>query len=235
MENKPRLDDLITAIKTRHPDGDALQQLADAVVLGEHLGELADHLIGHFVDQARHSGASWTDIGHSMGVTKQAAQKRFVAKERDGSLGDHLKLFARYDDAARRAVVGSQEAARQARHDRIGPEHILLALLNESQSPGARIVEALSGASDAVRESIAGTFGPPGESALQGHIAFAAQSVKAMELAGREALRLGHEHIGTEHLLLGVLSLSDSPAAAVLEQAGVTKEGAEAEIARLEP
>ncbi|GAA4572327.1 Clp protease N-terminal domain-containing protein [Planotetraspora kaengkrachanensis] len=235
MENTPRLDDLIAVIKTRHPEGDALRQLTDAVVLGEHLGELADHLIGHFVDQARHSGASWTEIGHSMGVTKQAAQKRFVAKERDGTMEDHLKTFARFDDAARRAVVGSQEAARQARHDRIGPEHLLLALLNESQSPAARIVETLSGASDAVRESLAGTFGPAGESALQGHIAFAAQSVKALELAGRESLRLGHEHVGAEHLLLGVLSISESPAVAVLEQAGVTKERAEAEIARLQP
>ncbi|GAA4581364.1 Clp protease N-terminal domain-containing protein [Planotetraspora phitsanulokensis] len=234
MENKPRLDDLIEVIKTRHPDGDALRQLTDAVVLGEHLGELADHLIGHFVDHARHSGASWTEIGHSMGVTKQAAQKRFVPKESGGTPADDLKTFARYNDGARRAVVGSQEVARQARHDRIGPEHILLALLNEPQSPAARIVDVLSGSSDAVRESLAGTL-PPGESALVGHIPFAAQSVKALELTGREALRLGHEHVGTEHLLLGVLSVGESPAVAVLEQAGVTKEGAEAEIARLEP
>ena len=57
-----------------------LDQLSDAVLAADHLGEVADHLIGHFVDQARRSGASWTDIGRSMGVTKQAAQKRFVPK-----------------------------------------------------------------------------------------------------------------------------------------------------------
>ena len=71
-----RLDDLINAITSVHSD--ALEQLQDAVLAAEHLDEVADHLIGHFVDQARRSGASWTDIGKRMGVTKQAAQKRFV-------------------------------------------------------------------------------------------------------------------------------------------------------------
>src|SRR5689334_4517363 len=98
-----RLDDLITAIHRARPD-DALQQLSDAVLLGDHLGELADHLIGHFVDQARRSGASWTDIGRSMGVTKQAAQKRFVAK---GSQG-----FERFTAPARTAVVASMKQAK---------------------------------------------------------------------------------------------------------------------------
>src|ERR1700709_2909592 len=78
-----RLDDLIDAIKKVHSD--ALDQLSDAVLASDHLGELADHLVGHFVDQARRSGASWTDIGRSMGVTRQAAQKRFVPK---GAAGD---------------------------------------------------------------------------------------------------------------------------------------------------
>src|SRR5881398_492505 len=73
-----RLDDLIAAIKRVHSQ--PLDQLEDAVIAADHLGEVADHLIGHFVDQARRSGASWTDIGQSMGVSKQAAQKRFVPK-----------------------------------------------------------------------------------------------------------------------------------------------------------
>src|ERR687893_1404032 len=73
-----RLDDLIQAIKKVHDD--ELDQLTDAVLAADHLGDVADHLIGHFVDQARRSGASWTDIGRSMGVSKQAAQKRFVPK-----------------------------------------------------------------------------------------------------------------------------------------------------------
>ena len=76
-----RLDELINYIKSTA--GTPLDQVSAAVQTSEHLGELADHLIGHFVDQARKSGASWTEIGQSMGVTKQAAQKRFVPKASD--------------------------------------------------------------------------------------------------------------------------------------------------------
>ena len=72
MTGQVRLDDLIDTIKKVHAD--PLEQLTDAVIVADHLGDVADHLIGHFVDQARRSGASWTEIGRSMGVTKQAAQ-----------------------------------------------------------------------------------------------------------------------------------------------------------------
>src|SRR6266851_8165391 len=85
MTGQVRLDDLIEAIKTVHAD--PLDQLTDAVLAADHLGDVADHLIGHFVDQARRSGASWTEIGRSMGVSKQAAQKRFVPKD-PGELSD---------------------------------------------------------------------------------------------------------------------------------------------------
>ena len=73
-----RLDELIGYVRSQ--EGTALDHVSAAVRISEHLGELADHLIGHFVDQARKTGASWTEIGQSMGVTKQAAQKRFVPR-----------------------------------------------------------------------------------------------------------------------------------------------------------
>src|SRR6185369_5309171 len=92
-----RLDDLISAITKNRPE--ALDRLSDAVLLADHLGELSDHLIGHFVDQARRSGASWTEIGRSMGVTKQAVQKRFVGKP-EPSQG-----FERFSVPARQAVL----------------------------------------------------------------------------------------------------------------------------------
>lgn len=79
--NSVRLGDLIDGI--RQTRSDPLDQLADAVMIAEHLGEVADQLIGHFVDQARRAGSSWKEIGASMGVSKQAAQKRFVAKSAD--------------------------------------------------------------------------------------------------------------------------------------------------------
>src|ERR1700743_3585837 len=107
-----RLDELITTIKKVHTD--VLDQLSDAVLSAEHLGEVADHLIGHFVDQARRSGASWTDIGKSMGVTKQAAQKRFVPRAETSTIDAEHGYFGRFTPRARNAVVFAQNAAHDA-------------------------------------------------------------------------------------------------------------------------
>src|SRR6202012_2544362 len=99
-----RLDDLIESIKKNHTG--ALDQLSDAVLAADHLGEVADHLIGHFVDQARRSGASWTQIGNAMGVSKQAAQKRFVPKDfGEGAAIDAAQGFNRFTPRARNVVV----------------------------------------------------------------------------------------------------------------------------------
>src|SRR3954468_7038295 len=98
-----RLDDLIGAIAAQHDQ--PLDRLSGAVGLADHLGEVADALIGHFVDQARRSGASWAEIGRSMGVTKQAAQQRFVAKSQPAL--DPSQGFSRFDDEARAVVVGA--------------------------------------------------------------------------------------------------------------------------------
>jgi hypothetical protein len=91
----PQLDTLIAAIEGKATD--PLEQLYAAVMVAHHIDELADHLIGHFVDRARRSGASWTHIGQSLGVTKQAAQKRFVPNEPETAEVD-LRIFARYTD-----------------------------------------------------------------------------------------------------------------------------------------
>jgi len=99
-----RLDDLIDAIRTVHDD--ELEQLTSAMLAADHLGEVADHLIGHFVDQARRAGASWTDIGRAMGVTKQAARKRFLPKQPDDPAEmDANDGFARFTPRARNAVM----------------------------------------------------------------------------------------------------------------------------------
>src|SRR5499426_4740035 len=102
MTNPVRLDDLIEAItKVR---SDPLERLSEAIIAAEHLDDVADHLIGHFVDQARRSGASWTEIGRCMGVTKQAAQKRFVGKEPTSAPGAAAG-FSRFTPRARNVVM----------------------------------------------------------------------------------------------------------------------------------
>ena len=107
MTHPVRLDDLIDGIKKAHTD--ALDQLADAVLVADHLGDVADHLIGHFVDQARRSGASWTEIGRSMGVTKQAAQKRSAAKAETAAALDPNSGFGRYVSAISMLVRTASE------------------------------------------------------------------------------------------------------------------------------
>src|SRR5689334_11901720 len=122
ITGSPRLDDLIAGIENAHPD--PLDRVAGAVMVADHLGETADHLVGHFVDRARRAGASWTDIGRSMGVSKQAVQKRFVPKE-------PVQDFTRFTSRARNVVVSAQNEARAAGNVEIRPEHLVLGLLSE--------------------------------------------------------------------------------------------------------
>ncbi|QIZ36548.1 Clp protease N-terminal domain-containing protein [Saccharopolyspora sp. ASAGF58] len=219
-----RLDDLIQSIKKAH--GDALDQLTDAVIAAEHLGEVADHLIGHFVDQARRSGASWTEIGKSMGVSKQAAQKRFVPKG-DAAGFDPSQGFGRFTPRARNVVVLAQNAARDAGNVEILPEHLVLGLLGEPDGIAAQVIVAQGVTLEAVREAVTAALPPAADEAPQ-ILPFDGSARKALELTFREALRLGHNYIGTEHILLALLENEDGNG--VLSGLGIDKAAAEASI-----
>ncbi|MFG3552831.1 Clp protease N-terminal domain-containing protein [Micromonospora sp. NPDC047557] len=226
MNSQVKLDDLIQAIKKAHTD--ALDQLTDAVIAADHLGEVADHLIGHFVDQARRSGASWTDIGRSMGVSKQAAQKRFVAKgSTEAAALDPNAGFARFTPRARNVVVASQEEARASGNAEIGPEHLVLGLLAEPEGLAARVLAGRGATPEAVREAV-GAVLPPRAEQVPDLIPYDARGKKALELTFREALRLGHNYIGTEHILLALLEQEDG--AGVLTNLGLDKAAVEADL-----
>lgn len=227
MTNPVRLDDLIQAIKKAHTD--ALDQLTDAVIAADHLGDVADHLIGHFVDQARRSGASWTDIGRSMGVSKQAAQKRFVPKaSTDAAALDPNAGFGRFTTRARNVVVASQEEARASGHAEIGPEHLVLGLLAEPDGLAAKVMAGRGASPEAVREAVGAALPPPADQ-VPDLIPYDARGKKALELTFREALRLGHNYIGTEHILLALLEQEDG--AGVLTDLGLEKATVEADLA----
>ncbi|MCG5469545.1 ATP-dependent Clp protease ATP-binding subunit [Micromonospora sp. LAH09] len=226
ISNPVKLDDLIQAIKKAHTD--ALDQLTDAVIAADHLGEIADHLIGHFVDQARRSGASWTDIGRSMGVSKQAAQKRFVSKPTDGSPLDPNDGFGRFTPRARNVVIASQEEARAGGNAEIGPEHLVLGLLAEPEGLAARVMAGRGATPEAVRETVGAAL-PPRVDQVPDLIPYDARGKKALELTFREALRLGHNYIGTEHILLALLEQEDGTG--VLTSLGLTKPSVEADLA----
>ncbi|WP_282779633.1 MULTISPECIES: Clp protease N-terminal domain-containing protein [unclassified Nocardia] len=234
MTHSLRLDDLIDGIKKARPDN-VLEQLSDAVVVGGHLDELADHLIGHFVDQARRSGASWTDIGASMGVTKQAAQKRFVPKApgdpADAATMDPNAGFAKFTPRARAVVVAAQEEARTRGNAEITTAHLLLGLLSEPEGLAVQAIIAKGVSADAVRRVAEGAVPEPSSAAVPALVPFDAQAKKSLELTFRQALRMGHNYIGTEHILLAMLELEDG--SGPLSGLGLDKESIEADITAL--
>ncbi len=220
--NSPvRLDDLIAAITRNHTD--ALDRLADAVLLADHIGEIADHLIGHFVDQARRSGASWTDIGRSMGVTKQAAQKRFVGKpDADPSHG-----FQKFSQPARNAIVAGMNEAKVAGNAEMTPAHIVLGLLG-TEGTAADALRAQGVDLGQARDTVVTTL-PARSDADPVLIPYDTRAKKALELTFRAALRLGDDGVGTGHVLLGLLA--EEKGAGVLSTLGVDAAAAERFVA----
>jgi hypothetical protein len=228
VDATPRLDTLIADIESRHPQ-DPLAELSAAVLLAERLDDIADHLIGHFVDRARAGGATWAQIGQSLGVTKQAAQKRFVPGA--GMPEADLRVFERYTDAARAAIVRAPELARASGSAEIRPAHVVLALLGVPSGIGellarlgvdrGRTEERMSALAGAGATAPAAGDDPP---------SFSPAARKALQIAHRESLQLSDDHVRPEHLLLGVLWLTAAPEREALEQLGLTRNGIRAAL-----
>jgi ATP-dependent Clp protease ATP-binding subunit ClpC len=128
-------------------------------------------------------------------------------------------MFERFTDRARRVVVLAQEEARLLNHSYIGTEHILLGLIHEGEGVAAKALESLSISLDAVRAQVEEIIGQGGSSP-SGHIPFTPRAKKVLELSLREALQLGHNYIGTEHILLGLLREGEGVATQVLVKLG---------------
>ena len=231
ITNPVRLDDLIDVIKQVHAE--PLEQLTDAVLAAESLGEIADHLIGHFVDQARRSGASWTDIGKCMGVTKQAAQKRFVPKSpADSAALDPNAGFGRFTPRARNVVVAAQNKAHESRNTEISPDHLLLALFDEPDGLAVKLLAGQGVDADMVAKAV--TLPSRTEGDLPALTPFDGPAKKVLELTFRQALRLGHNYIGTEHIVLAFLEAEADDG--VLHRLGVDRDRFETDLATaLEP
>ena len=128
-------------------------------------------------------------------------------------------MFERFTDRARRVVVLAQEEARMLNHNYIGTEHILLGLLREEEGLAARVLESLDITVERVRAQVVRIVGS-GEEVTSGQIPFTPRAKKVLELALREALSLGHNYIGTEHILLGLVREGEGVAAQVLQKLG---------------
>jgi hypothetical protein len=199
-----RLADLIDAIDAGYDD--PLDRVTSAMRLAETLGDTADALLGHFVDQARRTGASWSEIGRSMGTSKQAAQKRFVPRAQSTSAPlDPSEGFSRFRDDARAAVVAAQERAREAGNDTVGVAHLVLGLVASAETTAARAIAAQGVSLQDVGRTAAATLPAPA-AAVPALIPFDVHARSALEGTFKEAQRREADSIGSEHLLLAVLA-----------------------------
>ena len=130
-----------------------------------------------------------------------------------------MQVFERFTDRARRVVVLAQEEARMLNHNYIGTEHILLGLVRERDGVAAKALDSLNIRLDAVRREVEEIIGQ-GQAVPRGHIPFTPRAKKVLELSLREALQLGHNYIGTEHILLGLIREGEGVAAQVLQKLG---------------
>jgi ATP-dependent Clp protease ATP-binding subunit ClpC len=141
-------------------------------------------------------------------------------------------MFERFTDRARRVVVLAQEEARLLNHNYIGTEHILLGLVREGDGVAARALESLGISLKAVRQLVEQIIGR-GQEPTSGHIPFTPRAKKVLELSLREAHQLGHNYIGTEHILLGLLREGEGVAAQVLVRLGAELNRARGEVIQL--
>jgi ATP-dependent Clp protease ATP-binding subunit ClpC len=143
-------------------------------------------------------------------------------------------MFERFTERARQAVVLAQDEARALRHQYIGTEHLVLGLLREEEGLAARVLESLGVTLEAARADVRAIVGEgDAEERVTGQIPFTPQAKEALELALREALSLGHQYIGTEHVLLGLVRLGQGVGVETLEIRGATPEVVREEVIRM--
>ena len=217
MAPAPTLEQLIHEVEKDAPDQQPLSRLRTAATMLEVVTATTDAALGHFVDQARRAGHSWAEIGASLGVTRQAAQQRQIA--RNGTLGVGPATFDRFTTRARNVVTATKQVADELGHGYIGTEHLLLALYTEPDAVAAQVLAAIGLSHERARDAVLEIVARGNDS-----IQFAPFTPRAMSMfsdALAVALELGHNYIGTEHLLLA-LSKGDGVAAHVLRDAGTS-------------
>jgi AcrR family transcriptional regulator len=209
MTPGPSLQELIETVQADAAGSDDLAQLAAAARTAADLEEVADGTLTHFVDQCRRNGRSWSEISKALGVTKQAVHKRFSTP-----------TFERFTVRARGALKGAAAAATRLRHNYVGTEHVLLGLFAEPEGIAAKVLVAAGLTGDGVEAAIL-ALTPRGDAEV-GAPPFTPRAAACLEKALDEALQLGHNYVGTEHILLGLFTDPDGFAARIMRDAGVT-------------
>ena len=209
--------------------GTPIEQLAAASDLAEQLRARADELLDQFVDAARASGSSWSEIGCSLGTSKQAAQQRFaaLADPRPGQAPFGLT------GTAADVLTAAAAQARELGHHYIRPEHLVLGLLAQPQELGAQVLAELGVTAERARKVVHERLGAAAPRPT-GSLGVAPQAKRLLELAHAIAKSLGHRCAKTEHILLAASSPKlHSPAATLLADCGANPDRVRDQLTRL--
>jgi len=225
MTPAPSLPEIIHLVEAETDAADPLSRLRTASTLAERLTEVGDAALGYFVDQARHAGHSWSEIGEALGVSKQAAQQRHTVRPAPA-----VDVFERSTPRARNAVADAAAIARRWGHPRVDTEHLLLALYRDPDALAAVILVEAGLPEGRVADAVQARLGR-GTAAADGELPFAPDVRTVFSGALAAAVELGHNYIGTEHLLLG-LRRAGGLAQAILDEAGLSAEDLEQRIVR---
>jgi hypothetical protein len=222
MAPAPNLQDLIDTVRRDTVSGDPLDLLTTASTTAADLSTAGDALLDHYVLHARQTGRSWAEISAVLGVTKQAAHKRFGP----GTIPNDM---ARFTDRARAVLAEASAAARGLGHDYVGTEHFLLGILADPRSLAAKVLINAEITQDRVREAVLDNV-PPRDTTPAGHIPHTPQTRSFLTATLAEALEHGHNYVGTEHMLLGLYGAPEGLAAQLLLRFGLDRETARARV-----
>lgn len=218
MSRLPTLDSVIRSVR-RSCKG-PLYQLGEAVRISEELAGTGDAVVDHFVEEARLAQHSWAEIGEVLGMTKQAAQQRFRTRWFERFTRNRKSPNStRFTDRARKAVEAAEKEARSLNHNYIGTEHLLLGLLGDRNSVAAKALKSLEITARDIRRMLENEIGISDRPVI-GSIPFTPRAKKALDLSVREGRQLGHNYVGTEHILLALSALDEGLAAKFLNASG---------------
>ncbi|WP_020576650.1 Clp protease N-terminal domain-containing protein [Actinopolymorpha alba] len=230
-DNDLDLDQIIAAIESAQAEGAPLDRVTAARDVAARLETLAQHVVAHFVDQSRQSGASWTDIGGALGVTRQAAQQRFVPADGVDVEAVINKPAIPYTARASAALTAARDLAAEHHHESVEDIHLLLVLLDNRTGGAIGVVKGLGQRAADIRKAAKAVLPPDGPRRAKSPV-LGRTAVKALDVATREALRLKSPEVGTEHELLALVSDPQSLAGQTLAQTGATYDGVRTEVAK---
>lgn len=217
MAPPPTLQDLIELAERDAATSAPLDQLGAAAATVAHFERVGDAVLSHFVDRARFHGHSWSEISAALGVTKQAAHKRYSFTP------PATPALDRFTPRARRVLDHAETVARSLGHNYIGTEHLLLALFDEADGLAAKVLTEL-GAHRAAFEREVLQRAKRGNTASSAPVPMTPRAVAILAAAVGEAVELGHNYVGTEHLVLAMFTDAEGMAAQVLATLGIDRD-----------